>query len=262
MFNRIRDVLSALVSWIFEPEVASKKRRDYIKDHEELRHFEVIELDLGVERDKTEYDVYGDRVIVSDIDGECDIYFNHDTVNYVELDKIRDISCDFWKFYISNSIQTGKTCRLLIGKHGIFSAFQDVARESKQGLVYMISASDTLQISDDEVKQNNSDVWLKVKQFTIFMHGSLKIYWEMHREAGKANSAQCQVRVNGEMVGSQENSTEDDYEAFEHTLVIAEGDLLQLWLRSSNFGDNTFLRYARVKGDSDLTSDVGAVSID
>lgn len=105
----------------------------YIEDRRELRFIKRIDLDLSTARDKVKFDIQGDVMLVESIDGEADIYFNEtEWDDYIELDKTRKIFMDFWRIFISNTIQAGKTCTILIGREGVFDGVADVASATVQ----------------------------------------------------------------------------------------------------------------------------------
>jgi len=101
-------------------------------DNKDQRFVKRIELDLGDARDREEHVVFGDVILMEKIDGEADIYFNDDDINFIELDKTRKFYMDFWRIFITNAAQAGKTCTILVGRMGVFDGDVDVAKESTQ----------------------------------------------------------------------------------------------------------------------------------
>lgn len=91
-----------------------------LKYDKERRAFDRIELDLGEARDKKEYPIYGDVIIVEEITGNADLYVNEKDSKRVDLNLSRKVYTDFWRIFITNTAQAGKVCNLLIGKEGCF----------------------------------------------------------------------------------------------------------------------------------------------
>ena len=125
------------------------RRLDYIKFNKDLRFIRRIELDLSDARDKVEFELSGDVLLTESIDGEVDVYFNEKDSDFIELDVTRKMYMDFWRIYITNAAQVGKSCVILIGNQGIFDGVSDVARESTQ-----ITMQTALDLAATEAKQD------------------------------------------------------------------------------------------------------------
>ena len=120
--------------------------------------------------------------------------------------------------------------------------------KDRQGKTYVLVASDTTQLSDDEQKSVWGTTYEKVKQFTILCSGVVRMYCEL--KAISPYSTWCEVRINGTKVDGF-SETETEYQPHYADVGIGVGDLLQLWIRCS--GDNaSWLQNARVKCDQIL----------
>lgn len=87
--------------------------------------YDVIELDLGIERSDMEIKVKGDVISVLYLDGSVQVKINKKENPPIELDYVSRIDLrplKFKKLYFSNTAQTGKKCVLAIGKEASFSA--------------------------------------------------------------------------------------------------------------------------------------------
>jgi len=103
------------------PEQLSKQRREYLRKSEGIRHYKRVVIDLGVARDKVEFDYFGESILVAYIDGYCDIYLNDDEEDYIDLEVVKQINMTFWRFRLTNTAQAGKKAIIYISIHGIFN---------------------------------------------------------------------------------------------------------------------------------------------
>ena len=217
-------------------EDIAARRREYIRSRKELRFFERIELDLGDARDKEEHQISGDTILVESIDGEVDLYFNEPESDYVELDRTRKLYMDYWRIYITNAAQTGKSCTIIAGRQGTFDGISDVARESKQGNT--ITVSDKVLVSDDPVESVTDETWTKAKEFLIKITGNYRCKWWGHGTA--ANGGYMRIYKDGVAYGTTFTHTAGQGTTWvERTddLFFEAGELCQLYHKDGPGGN-------------------------
>lgn len=161
MLNRIG---KALKNILYGLEEAAAKRRDYLLKNKEKRYFDTKEFDLGDARDRFEVEIYGDVMFIESIDGTATLFLNEEDSKELTCYTGRKIYQDFYRFFISNTAQAGKTLKLIIGRDGCFDIFdtdywinllkdsQDTAKE-----VLDTIQEGTDKIIDDMASQTKQD---------------------------------------------------------------------------------------------------------
>ena len=211
-----------------------------------LRFFDRIELDLGDVRALEEHKVFGDVLVVETIDGVADCYFNETESDYIELDKTRKVYMDYWRIFITNTAQEGKTCVLLCGRQGTFDGVSDVAKESKQNNV--VTPSDNLLISSDVEVTATDPAWTIEKEILILLTGTYRVYHEMHAHVG-GWEVRSRIYLNGVAYGTLRISDSGVYLPYTEDLFLERDDLLQLYGNEIVDGRVCYLRNFRLSGD-------------
>ena len=126
-----------------------------------------------------------------------------------------------------------------------------------QGKIYVLTASDTIQLEDLASESNWGTTYVKKKQFTILTSGVIRVTGEIKAQA--TFTCYCQIRIN-DIAVDEWSTTETDWTPKTSDIAIGSGDLLQLWIRSS--GDSASnLQNARIRCTSELGAPiVGVVS--
>ena len=102
--------------------------------------YNTVEVDLGVEHEKLEVYCPGVSLFVAYLDGECRVTFDEPDEPPIDLRQIISIvpKPDGFKYiYITNSAQSGRKCRLLVGK-----SFQFEARAGRIGAVGLLNTEE------------------------------------------------------------------------------------------------------------------------
>lgn len=228
-------IVRAIEALIYSPEEIANRRLNYIRDKKDLKFIRRIELDLGVARTQFEIKVFGDMINVERIDGEIDVYFNDDMENFIELDVTRKFYMDFWRIFLTNTVQAGKTCVILIGREGTFDAVSDVARESKQDelIEYQynyITASDDELINNTTPETNIGAVPTMIKEFEALFAGEYRISFDI-QNLSDADDCYGRIYRNGVAYGiSRTNSVGPNSDAWSEDLLFSVGDLIQLYI--------------------------------
>lgn len=109
------EVFEDIYSWL-----SGDKQRDIIQKTGGLGIYDVIEIDLSVERIDEKHQFEGDSIAIIQIDNQAYIKLNDVRNKNIDLIKIRLIRTPFNEYFISNSASSG-TLYLLVGSKGIFS---------------------------------------------------------------------------------------------------------------------------------------------
>jgi len=91
----------------------------------EERKYQELTFDLGVERKDEELEIRGDFILVEYLDGSASIKLDNPGHDAIDLTKVKQIKTSpefFEKIYITNTAQSGKTLKLLIGGAASFTA--------------------------------------------------------------------------------------------------------------------------------------------
>lgn len=244
-----------LKSLFEDPEEAALKRRNYIRDRKELKFIKRIELDLGDARERHEIKVVGDVLLAESIDGEADIYFNDDEVNYVELDKTRKMYMDFWRIFITNVAQAGKTCIILVGRQGTFDGAADIATLTKQiDLVVGQKKSWAYEASDDVLLSNLTEeshvdgggAEKKMKEFLMLRDGQYRAKFEAREDAGAVGF--YRIKIDG-VVLIDNTALTNVYVEYINDIAVQAGEAIQIFLTSAA-GDRSWIKNCYICGEA------------
>ena len=102
------------------------------------RHYKKIYIPLDTARENEEFEIYGDFILVEDINAgtKCEIRLNSKQNDPVNLIKVRRIESPFSKFYLSNDALSGGYVKLLIGGEAKFSATPVMPVEVEKANIY------------------------------------------------------------------------------------------------------------------------------
>jgi len=95
----------------------------------EYKKYQELTFDLGVERKDEELEISGDFILVEYLDGSAYIKLDnpgHDAIDLSVVKQIKTTPQKFNKIYITNTAQSGKTLKLLIGGAASFTAEKTV----------------------------------------------------------------------------------------------------------------------------------------
>ena len=91
----------------------------------EERKYQELTFDLGTARTDEELEIRGDFILVEYLDGSASIKLDNPGHDAIDLTKVKQIKTSpefFEKIYITNTAQSGKTLKLLIGGAASFTA--------------------------------------------------------------------------------------------------------------------------------------------
>ena len=97
-----------------------------------------LDLDLGTARADVKFNFVGSFIFVESLDGSCAIKLNEQNSSEVNLIQYQAIAAPFDKIYVTNSAQSGKTCKLLIADETFFRCRSGVI--SDHGLLTNVTA--------------------------------------------------------------------------------------------------------------------------
>lgn len=125
------------------------------------------------------------------------------------------------------------------------------------GLYY--AASDTLLDSSDAEEYHGVTSYVKLKELTIpddiFSNDStLRIKFDLKSDNG-ATPVYGRIYRNGVAVGTERSTTNSSYQSYSEDISgWSASDLIQLYSKTSSFGDDVYVRNFRVYGDIDVKS--------
>jgi len=91
----------------------------------EYKKYQELTFDLGTARTDEELEIRGDFILVEYLDGDASIKLDNPGHDAIDLTKVKQIKTSpefFEKIYITNTAQSGKTLKLLIGGAASFTA--------------------------------------------------------------------------------------------------------------------------------------------
>jgi len=91
----------------------------------EYKKYQELTFDLGTARTDEELEISGDFILVEYLDGSAYIKLDnpgHDAIDLSRIKQIKTSPQKFNKIYITNTAQSGKTLKLLIGGAASFTA--------------------------------------------------------------------------------------------------------------------------------------------
>lgn len=94
------------------------RKKDLIEavEKQELRPYNVLKIDLGTARTNNEFKFKGDTFSVVKLNGEATVRFNEKDNDEYDLTKIQEIIVPFYRFFITNTAQSGKSITISIGR--------------------------------------------------------------------------------------------------------------------------------------------------
>ena len=120
---------------------------NWLRANQDERYFKSITVDLSVARTKVEYSEYGEGFYVNTLDGTCYIILNEEEVDPIGLYAGRKCYTDFYRFFITNTAQAGKTLSLIVFKQGAFDIF-----DTDYWLNMVKDAQDSMKTAIDDTK--------------------------------------------------------------------------------------------------------------
>ena len=94
----------------------------------EFKTYKTISFSLANARTDEKYDITGDFIIVETLDGSATIKLDRKSNDSIDLEKFSQVNTDFERFYLTNTAQSGKTLKLMIGGAASFKAIQSSPR--------------------------------------------------------------------------------------------------------------------------------------
>ncbi len=95
------------------------------------RHYQKITFDLAIARTNELFWCVGDFIGVETITGSCTIKINEVKRDTINLQKVKKVYTPFYRFYMTNSAQAGKTLTLYIGGDAAF----EIEVAGKMGII-------------------------------------------------------------------------------------------------------------------------------
>lgn len=109
------------------------------------------------------------------------------------------------------------------------------------------SASDTLQVSADNVAQTNTSTYSLVKEIKVIYGGVIRVKADIKNTNGY-NAANYKVYVNGVAVGTEKTSTTDGtYTTVSDDISVGAGDSVQAYLKTDGVNQG-YVRNFRIYG--------------
>ena len=109
----MRNIAKILKGWI-TPQ--------YMKLHEEKVLYKTWEIDLSDARANESVDIMGDSILVEALNGSLSIRLNKEDGGLINLAKTREVYSPYWRIYLTNTAQAGKSATLLMGGEAFFEA--------------------------------------------------------------------------------------------------------------------------------------------
>jgi len=91
----------------------------------EYKKYQELTFDLGTARTDEELDISGDFILVESLDGDASIKLDnpgHDSIDLTKIKQIKTSPEKFEKIYVTNTAQSGKTLKLIVGGAASFTA--------------------------------------------------------------------------------------------------------------------------------------------
>lgn len=127
------------------------------------------------------------------------------------------------------------------------------------GKEYVLSASDAIQLEDNAEEATQSTTYTKYKQFTLLSTGTIRVTGRI--KATSPAACYVEIRVNDISIGAQWTTTSESYVDKSSDIGVGEGDLVQLWMKTTQGGSTAWLNQAKIRCDQDLgIPSVGVVS--
>jgi len=112
--------------------------------------------------------------------------------------------------------------------------------------VYSVDTSAVVASAISE-SENTLDSYTKKKEIAFFGSGSISVYFEIYNTSAPVQSAYGRIYKNGVAVGTERNNATAAYVGYTETLTgIVNGDLIQIYTKSSSAGTNTRLQNFKI----------------
>ncbi len=129
-----------------EPSAISKAQIQLLREVSS-QTYRILTFDLGTARTNVETKLWGDAFTVVTIDGAASLRLNEPDNEDIDLNLIRELPLTlFYRFFLTNAAQVGKTLRLAVGRAALFTAIA-IRRQmlvDKLGLDINPATEDTL----------------------------------------------------------------------------------------------------------------------
>ena len=111
-----------------------KQTIDEIKK-DRIKTYQILELDLSIERSNIEFNIVGNYIYVLSLNGSISFRFNELTNDKINLIEYRVIKTPFYRFFINNEAQIGKICKIAIGIETEFFEIHDFGINLTQNVI-------------------------------------------------------------------------------------------------------------------------------
>lgn len=140
------------------------RKKDLIEavENREIRPYNIIEINLGTARTNAEFNFKGDTVSVVKIEGDATIRFNEKDCDAFDLLYIQRIEMPFYRFFITNTAQSGKSLILNVGREESVKVFAQPAYVPTGVLKTIVSIKDIVAGNTPTAYINMSDIDAKM----------------------------------------------------------------------------------------------------
>jgi hypothetical protein len=109
--------------------------------------------------------------------------------------------------------------------------------------------------NDAEISPSCTTSYVKYHENKMFIFGTFTVKFDLNNQA--STTAYAQIYVNGVAVGTEQTNSTGTYATKSQNIVIMQGDLVQIYLKSGTNGAYVYIRNFRMCGV--MSSGVGAV---
>lgn len=100
-----------------------------------IKTYQILDLDLSIARSNNEFNIVGNYIYVLSLNGSINFCFNELTNDKVDLIEYRVIKTPFYRFFVNNEAQVGKTCKIAIGIETEFFEINDFGINLTQNVI-------------------------------------------------------------------------------------------------------------------------------
>jgi len=107
----------------------------------------------------------------------------------------------------------------------------------------VVAVGDVLLASIDAIETSSSDVYEKVKEFTVYATGTFRLKFDLKTSSGV--TAYGRIYKNGAAFGTEQTNATTSYVEKSEDLAFRFGDTVELWLKRTS-PDNALARNYRI----------------
>jgi len=117
-----------------------------------------------------------------------------------------------------------------------------------------VIAHDTIRAEANTERSTLNTSMTKVKEIKVSVTGKIRVWFDL-KSAANGYTVEAQIYKNGSAVGTLRQSDTTTYQTYQEDIDVTDGDLVQLYYRTTNNAVDAFVRNFKIGYDITYKSD-------